>query len=80
VEPPIHNLVALFKQLGLDNSKEAIEDFINKNKPLPGNVELHQAQFWNQSQASFLKEAIEADSDWAETVDILNVLLREPQE
>jgi hypothetical protein len=77
VEPPIHNLVALFKQLGLNDSKEAIEDFVNKNKPLPGKVELHQAQFWNKSQAAFLKEAIEDDSDWAETVDELNVLLRE---
>lgn len=80
MEPPIHNLDALFKQLGLDNSNEAIEDFVNKNRSLPGNVELHQAQFWNKSQADFLKEAIEEDSDWSETVDELNVLLREPHE
>lgn len=78
MEPPIHNLVSLFKQLGLDTTNEAIEDFVSKNKPLPSDVELHDAQFWNASQASFLREAIEEDSDWAEIVDELNVLLRKP--
>jgi hypothetical protein len=80
MELPIHNLGSLFKQLGLDNAKEAIEDFVSRNKPVPSDVELHEAEFWNASQASFLKEAIEKDSDWAEIVDELNVLLREPQQ
>jgi hypothetical protein len=78
VETQIHNLNSLFKQLGLDSSNKAIEDFIYKNKPLPGNVILHNAEFWNESQAAFLKEAIEEDSDWAEVVDELNALLRKP--
>ncbi|MCK4743847.1 MAG: DUF2789 domain-containing protein [Sulfuriflexus sp.] len=76
MEQPIHNLVSLFKQLGLDNTNETIEDFINRNRPVPSNLLLHEAEFWNASQASFLKEALEEDADWAEIVDELNVLLR----
>lgn len=78
MEPPIHNLGTLFKQLGLNNTEEAIVAFISRNRPMANDVELHEAEFWNASQASFLKEAIEKDSDWAEIVDELNVLLREP--
>jgi hypothetical protein len=78
MEQPTHNLVSLFKQLGLDNTNEAIEDFINKNRPVPSNLLLHEAEFWSASQASFLKEAIEEDADWAEIVDELNILLRRP--
>lgn len=80
MEPPYHNLVSLFKQLGLDNTHEAIEDFINRNRPVSGNLGLHEAEFWSVSQAAFLKEAIERDSDWAEIVDELNVLLHKPCE
>lgn len=78
MEPPIHNLVSLFKQLGLENTHEAIEDFICRNRPVPSDLMLHEAKFWSASQASFLKEAIEVDADWAEIVDELNVLLRRP--
>ena len=78
MEQPMHNLVSLFKQLGLPNTNEAIKDFINRNRPVPGNLLLHEAEFWNASQASFLKEAIEEDADWAEIVDELNVMLRRP--
>jgi len=78
MEPPIHNLVSLFKQLGLESTNEAIEDFIYRNRPLPGNLVPYKAKFWNASQASFLKEAVEEDADWAEIVDELNVLLRRP--
>jgi hypothetical protein len=80
VEPPIHNLESLFKQLGLDSTNEAIEAFINENKPVPGHVALHNAEFWNESQSAFLQEAIQADGDWAEVVDELNALLRKPHE
>jgi len=80
MEPPIHNLASLFKQLGLDHNNEAIEDFIDSNRPVPGNLVLHKAAFWSESQAAFLKEAIEKDSDWAEIVDELNMLLHKPLE
>ncbi len=78
MEPPIHNLASLFKQLGLDCTNEAIKGFINRNGPVPSNLVLHEAEFWSASQAFFLKEAIEEDADWAEIVDELNVLLRKP--
>lgn len=52
MQPPIHNLASLFKQLGLDTSNQAIEDFINRNKPLLDSVKLYKADFWNASQAS----------------------------
>jgi len=78
MEPPTHNLTSLFKQLGLENTNEAINDFISKNRPVPSNLALHEAKFWNESQAYFLEEAIEQDADWAEIVDELNVLLRRP--
>ena len=76
MEPPIHNLNSLFDQLGLDSTDAAIEDFIKSNRPLPGNIELHNADFWSSSQASFLKQVKDKDADWAEIVDQLNTMVR----
>ena len=76
MEPPIHNLNSLFNQLGLDSTDTAIEDFINSNNPLPNNIELHNADFWNPSQASFLIQVKDQDADWAEIVDQLDTMLR----
>jgi hypothetical protein len=76
METPMHSLVSLFAQLGLDNTDEAIDSFVSKNGPLPGNVQLDEADFWSPSQASFLKEAIDEDADWAEIVDQLDAMLR----
>ncbi len=76
MELPIHSLASLFGQLGLDSTDEAIENFISSNNPLPGNVELHNADFWSASQASFLKQAKDEDADWAEIVDQLDAMLR----
>ena len=76
MEPPIHDLSSLFSQLGLDNTEEAIENLIRRNNSLPANVKLHKAEFWNSSQASFLKQAKDEDADWAEIVDQLDVMLR----
>ncbi|MDT8404939.1 DUF2789 domain-containing protein [Sulfuriflexus sp.] len=76
MEGPVHSLTSLFDQLGLDSTDQGIEDFINTHKPLPGNVELYEAGFWNPAQAAFLKEAKDEDADWAEIVDQLNVMLR----
>ncbi len=71
-----YSLVTLFNQLGLDSSDQAIEDFTTRNKPLPGDMELYEAGFWNASQASFLKQAKDDDADWAEIVDQLDSMLR----
>ncbi len=78
MERPTHNMSNLFAQLGLANDEAAISQFIATHKPLAGNVLLHQASFWNASQAGFLCEAIRDDADWAEIADELNAELRAP--
>jgi len=76
MEPPVHTLNALFEQLGLDDSDDAIELFVEQHKSLPAKVALHEADFWNAAQADFLKRAIEDDADWAEVVDHFDAMLR----
>lgn len=71
-----HSINALFEQLGLESTDEAIEQFISNHKPLQHNVLLHEADFWNDSQALFLKEAIETNADWVSAVDHLGLMLR----
>ena len=71
-----HSLSTLFKQLGLEHSPEGIAKFVEKNKPLESRIKLHEASFWSDSQAAFLKEAKELDADWAEIVDELDASLR----
>jgi hypothetical protein len=78
MESPIHSLASLFDQLGLDSTDRAIETFIDEHRPLQGNIELHQADFWSASQASFLKQEKDEDADWAEIVDQLDAQLRYP--
>ncbi|WNC73733.1 DUF2789 family protein [Thalassotalea psychrophila] len=72
----LHNLEGLFAQLGLDTTDNGIKDFIAINKGLDANTKLADASFWNQSQGSFLSDAIKLDSDWSEIVDVLDALLR----
>jgi hypothetical protein len=76
MEMPTHTIVSLFDQLGLASTDEAMDAFINRNSPLPGNIMLHEAGFWNTSQASCLKEMKDEDADWAEIVDQLDAMLR----
>ena len=71
-----HRLENLFLQLGLDNSPEAIDNFISQHK-LADNQPIETAAFWTASQAAFLQECLSEDSDWAEVVDQLNILLHE---
>lgn len=72
-----HSIQTLFHQLGLKSDEEQISAFIEKHKPLPAHIILHEAYFWNDAQVAFLIEAIEEDSDWCEFVDQLDCLLRE---
>lgn len=65
----------LFEQLGIDSSESNIDKFIAEHK-IPNNVLLSQADFWNESQKSFLKEAIEEDAQWSELIDHLDTLMR----
>jgi len=76
VETPIHSIVSLFDQLGLDSTDQAIDAFIATNSPVPAAVELSKAAFWSTSQASFLKQMKDEDADWAEIVDQLDAMLR----
>ncbi|CAA9892728.1 conserved hypothetical protein [Candidatus Methylobacter favarea] len=71
-----HTMQTLFCQLGLADSDEQIQAFIEKHRPLPPAIALPEADFWNQAQAGFLAEAIKVNSDWCELVDELNCLLR----
>jgi L-fucose mutarotase/ribose pyranase (RbsD/FucU family) len=77
LDTSIHSLSALFAQLGLPNGPKEIENFIQRHHPLPQAEPLANAAFWNEAQAAFLRDAIVNDSDWAEIVDELNVLLRD---
>jgi len=77
LDTSVHSLSGLFAQLGLPNSSKEIENFIQHHHPLPQAEPLSKASFWTEAQATFLREAIANDSDWAEVVDELNVLLRD---
>lgn len=75
MEPVTHSINSLFRQLGLPDSDKDVEGFIQQHRPLPSSVCLQEATFWSPAQASFLREAIEDDADWAEIVDELDVRL-----
>jgi hypothetical protein len=76
MEYQVHTLSSLFEQLGLDAQNTSIDNFITVNRTIPCNVELHEATFWNASQASFLKQMKDEDADWAGIIDQLDVMLR----
>ncbi len=71
MEPAIHRMSDLFQQLGLADDASAMDLFITRHRPLPPGVKLADAQFWTPSQAQFLRETIQDDTDWAELVDSL---------
>ena len=77
MDTSIHTMQTLFCQLGLPGDEEQINAFIEKHSPLPRNIVLSEADFWNEAQAAFLTVAIEENSDWCELVDELDCLLRE---
>lgn len=76
MEKSVHPFTDLFDQLGLASEPDAIAAFIKAHAPLPEHVRLADAPFWNPSQASFLRDEISEDADWAEVVDQLNAALR----
>jgi len=76
MERPIHNMSNLFAQLGQANDETAIAQFIESHRPLAEGLRLHEAPFWSESQACFLREAILEDADWAEVADELSAGLR----
>lgn len=70
-----HDLSNLFSQLGLNNSKEFIEHFIDSHTLQP-HQRLTDAPFFLPTQQNFLKEAQQQDADWCEVIDQLDILLR----
>lgn len=70
-----HSLNNLFAQLGLAADDAAINLFIDTHKPIASNILLYDAPFWTNSQATFLREEILNDADWAEVIDQLNARL-----
>lgn len=77
MEPHYHRLSDLFKQLGLPYQRAQIEAFLLAHSPLPAGRALPDAGFWNPSQACFLRESLEQDSDWSGVVDQLSDALRQ---
>lgn len=71
-----HTFATLFQQLGLPSNNDAIDEFIAGHRPLAAAMPLADAPFWSSGQAAFIREALSADSDWAEIVDQLNACLR----
>lgn len=70
-----HDISTLFEQLGLDGSQSGVTDFV-KVHTIPDNMTIDQASFWTDSQRSFLRDSLEVDGDWSETVDQLDAMLR----
>lgn len=75
MEATQHSLAQLFAQLGLPTEPTAMDRFIATHAPLPESVHLADAPFWSGSQATFLREQLAGDADWAEVVDDLNARL-----
>lgn len=80
MEPATHTINNLFLQLGLPGDDQAIENFIAQHRPLKPGVDLCNAEFWNDAQREFIREAIGDDADWAVPVDMLDTRLREVTE
>lgn len=68
----------LFLQLGLDATPEGVAKFISEHR-LPGEVNVLDAEFWNDGQRQLLKELLCSDGEWALVVDQLNEALRSPE-
>lgn len=76
MQEPIHSVNALFEQLGMPSSDQAIDQFIAAHRPIPQGVHIHEARFWTTSQANVLKQLKDEDADWAIFVDELDNRLR----
>ena len=76
MDQSIHPFAELFAQLGLPSDEQSIRQFIASHTPLAAGIALAEASFWTPAQASFLREEILEDADWAEVVDQLNAALR----
>lgn len=71
-----NSMINLFQQLGLPSAPDKIDDFISRHRCLSDDITLDAAPFWTDSQAEFLREAIQNDANWSEAVDQLDARLR----
>ena len=71
-----HTLACLFEQLGIENNRDNIADFIIQHHGIPRQVSLDKADIWTSTQSEFLRDSLNQNSDWAEIVDMLDALLR----
>jgi hypothetical protein len=69
-------MTTLFQQLGLDERKQAIAEFIRTHQ-LPAEVAITSAPCWTVAQRQFLSEQLSADASWAIVIDQLNQSLHE---
>lgn len=72
----IPTLNDLFKQLGLPDSDDEIQAFINAYQPRAETIKLHEAPNWTAAQSALLEEIINEDGNWSYLADHLDVLLR----
>lgn len=79
MEAAINRFHDLFAQLGLASDPDSIQAFLTSHTPLAPEIALQDAAFWTPSQATFLQDALQQDSDWAELADQLNRALRGPK-
>lgn len=70
----LQNLSALFEQLGLKNDEINMKIFLATHH-LPKGVSISEASFWTASQAEFLRECLNQDAEWAESVDLLATMM-----
>ncbi|MFM2345524.1 MAG: hypothetical protein RL654_277 [Pseudomonadota bacterium] len=74
---PLRTLPELFAQLGLEASPD---EFVRRHAPLPADVALEAAPFWNDAQKAFLATELARDADWAILIDRLDARLRDAPE
>ena len=67
-------LYNLFAQLGLPNTEDAIDTFIESHR-LADDLPLYDAPFWSEGQRQFIRQSLRLDSEWAEVVDELSMML-----
>lgn len=73
---PPYSFGDLFSQLGLPSDEGSVARFLATHGPLASHIMLPEAPFWTPAQATFLRESILEDAEWAEPVDRLNEALR----
>ena len=66
----------LFKQLGLNNDPDSIDAFIEQNKIYSHELHIADAPCWSKSQSEFLRDSIYDNSEWSNSIDELDIILR----